>query len=49
VQKKIFWALFTVLSLIADFELSFLWGLALTIPLLILCWWIAFRSGWFED
>ena len=38
-----------VLSLIADFALSFLWSLALTIPLLVLSWWIAYRSGWFVD
>jgi uncharacterized membrane protein len=48
VQKKIFWLVFIVLSLIADFTLPLLWGLLATLPLLVLSWWIAYRSGWFE-
>ena len=47
-QKRIFWLVFIVLSLIADFTLPLLWGLLATIPLLLLSWWIAYRSGWFE-
>jgi hypothetical protein len=23
-----------------------MWGLIATIPLLFLCWWIVYRSGW---
>jgi hypothetical protein len=47
-QRKMFWLIFAVLGLIADFALPLVWGLIATIPLLFLSWWIAFRSGWFE-
>lgn len=36
-----------VLGLIADFTLPLLWSAILTIPILILSWWIAYRSEWF--
>ncbi len=45
-QKKLFWAIFIVLSLIADFALPLIWGLIATIPILVLSWWIVYRSGW---
>jgi hypothetical protein len=48
-QKKVFWALFIVFGTILDIVLPIMWGLLLTLPLLILCWWIAYRSGWFEE
>jgi hypothetical protein len=48
VEKKIFWMLFIVLSLIMDVALPLWWSLALTLPLLVLCWWVAYRSGWFQ-
>jgi hypothetical protein len=22
------------------------WNLALTLPLLVFCWWVVYRSGW---
>jgi len=47
-QKKIFWLLLTVLSLIVDVSVPLWWGLALTIPIVMLSWWVAYRSGWFE-
>ena len=47
VERKIFWASFILLSLIADFSLPLLWGLIATIPIALLSWWIAYRSGWF--
>ena len=47
-QKRVFWLTFIVLSLIADFVLPLLWGLLATLPLIVLSWWIAYRSGWFE-
>jgi uncharacterized membrane protein len=47
VERKIFWLIFMTLSLIADFTLPLMWGLVLTIPLLFLSWWIAYRSEWF--
>lgn len=46
-ERKIFWLLFITLSLIMEFTLSIEWNLILTIPLLALCWWIAYRSSWF--
>jgi len=47
-QRKIFWLIFIVLSLIADFTLPLIWGLVASVPLLIASWWVAYRSGWFE-
>jgi hypothetical protein len=47
-EKKIFWLLFIVLGLVMDFALPIWWSLALTLPLLLLCWWIAYKSGWFQ-
>ena len=46
-QKKIFWTLFLALGLIADLVLPWGWALAVSLPLLLLSWWIAYRSGWF--
>jgi hypothetical protein len=48
VEKKIFWMLFLVLGLIMDVALPLWWGLALTLPLAVFCWWVAYRSGWFS-
>jgi hypothetical protein len=47
-QKKMFWLIFTVSSLAIDFVLPLLWGLLATIPLVFICWWITYRSGWFD-
>ncbi len=47
-QRRIFWLLFLSLSLIADFTLPLVWGLILTIPILLLSWWVAYRLNWFE-
>jgi len=46
-ERKIFWLLFAVLGLIADFVLPLWWGLAATIPIFCLSWWVAYRSDWF--
>ncbi len=47
-EKKIFWAAFTVLGLIADFLLPLWWALiTATIPIAYASWWIAYRSDWF--
>ncbi len=48
-QKRIFWLIFIILGLVADFTLPFMWSLILTFPILILSWWIAYRSGWFIE
>jgi len=47
-EKKIFWMLFLILGTIMDVALPIWWSLALTLPLLVLCWWIAYKSGWFD-
>jgi hypothetical protein len=47
-QRKIFWLLFLTLGALMDLLVPWIWGLALTLPLLVLCWWTAYRSGWFE-
>jgi hypothetical protein len=47
-QRKIFWLLFLTLGAVMDFVLPLVWGLVLSLPLLVLCWWVAYRSGWFE-
>ncbi len=46
-ERKIFWLLFIILSLIADLCLPLLWGLLATIPIVVLSWWVAYKSGWF--
>jgi len=48
VQRRIFWLLLLTTSLVMDITLPFAWSLALTLPLVIVCWWVAYRSGWFE-
>jgi hypothetical protein len=47
-EKKIFWMLFLILGTIMDVALPIWWSLALTLPLLVMCWWIAYKSGWFD-
>lgn len=47
-QRKIFWVMFLGVGLLLDFALPLVWGLVLTLPLVIVCWWVAYRSGWFE-
>lgn len=47
-QRKIFWTLFIVLGLIADFALPLIWGLLATIPIIVVSWWVAYKSDWFE-
>jgi hypothetical protein len=47
-EKKVFWLLFVVLGLALDVAVPIWWSLALTLPLVVLCWWIAYKSGWFS-
>ncbi|HEY3770086.1 MAG TPA: hypothetical protein VGN44_15545 [Candidatus Angelobacter sp.] len=47
-EKKVFWLLFVVLGLALDVAVPIWWSLVLTLPLLVLCWWIAYKSGWFS-
>jgi len=46
-QLTMFWTLFALLGLLADFVLPLWWAVAATIPILFLSWWIAYRSDWF--
>ena len=46
-QRKMFWIIFTLLGLLADFLLPFWWACAATIPICVASWWIAYRSDWF--
>jgi len=46
-QKKIFWIVFILLGLLADFLLPFWWAFFATIPIIIIAWWVAYRSDWF--
>ena len=46
-QRKMFWTVFIVLGLIADFVLPIWWATVATLPLLFVSWWIAYRSDWF--
>ena len=45
-DKKIFWLLFTVLGAVMGLLLPLWWNLVLTLPLLVLSWWVVYRSGW---
>jgi hypothetical protein len=47
-QRKVFWISFLLLGLVADLVLPLVWAIVCTVPLLFLCWWIAYRSEWFE-
>jgi hypothetical protein len=46
-ERKIMWLTFMILCLIADFVLPFWWGLLASIPILVVSWWVAYRSDWF--
>ncbi len=46
-KKKIFWLVLIVLSTIVDVALPLLWAVLATVPIIILSWWIAYRSDWF--
>ena len=45
-QRKLFWLIFTVASLLVGYFLPLMWALIATIPLIFVCWWIVYRSGW---
>lgn len=46
-EKKVFWMVFFSLGLLADFLLPLWWGVAATIPIVFIAWWVAYRSDWF--
>jgi hypothetical protein len=45
-EKKLFWIIFLALSLLADAFLPFFWGMIATLPIVVLSWWLVYRSGW---
>jgi len=45
-ERKIFWVLFLVLSVLADIYLPLVWGLVATLPIVVFSWWVVYRSGW---
>jgi len=47
VERKIFWIVFTLLGVLADFTLPLWWALAATVPIGVVSWWVAYRSDWF--
>ena len=47
-QRKIFWLSFLLLGLVADVTLPFIWSIVATVPILFFCWWLAYRSEWFD-
>jgi hypothetical protein len=46
-ERKIFWIIVIALSLVAEFLLPIWWALLATIPIVVLGWWVAYRSEWF--
>jgi len=46
-KNKVFWLLLISVSLVADFTLPLMWGIAATIPIIIVSWWVAYKSEWF--
>jgi hypothetical protein len=47
-ERKVFWMTLAVLGLVTDLVLPFWWAVGATIPLIAVCWWIAYRSEWFS-
>jgi len=47
-QRKVFWISFMFLGLLADVILPLMWGIVATIPIMASCWWLAYKSDWFE-
>ncbi len=45
-QKKIFGLLYGVTDLAIGLLCPIKWWLILSLPNLLACWWIVFRSGW---
>ncbi|HVB35328.1 MAG TPA: hypothetical protein VNJ52_13280 [Patescibacteria group bacterium] len=42
-----FWILVAAMGILADLALPMLWSLLATLPILVLSWWIVYRSDWF--
>jgi hypothetical protein len=46
-QRKMFWAVYAALGLVADLVFPFWWAMAATIPIGVESWRVAYRSDWF--
>jgi len=46
-QRKIFWLLVAAMGILADLALPMIWSLVATLPILVVSWWIVYRSDWF--
>jgi len=46
-ERRIFWLVFIVLGLAADFLLPLWWAVLATAPIVVIVWWVAYRSDWF--
>lgn len=47
-HRKIFWMSFLLLGFTADLILPLVWSIAATVPIMLLCRRLAYRSEWFE-
>ena len=47
-QRKVFWILMILLGMIAGFALPMVWAVIAQLPIIVLSWWIAYRSEWFD-
>ena len=45
-EKKLFWIIFLGLSTLADVFLPLFWGMVATLPVVVLSWWLVYRSDW---
>jgi hypothetical protein len=45
-EKKLFWIIFLGLSMLADVFLPFFWGMVATLPIVVISWWLVYRSDW---
>ena len=47
-QRKVFWILMILLGMIAGVALPLIWAVIAQLPIIVLSWWIAYRSEWFD-
>jgi hypothetical protein len=47
-QRKVFWILMLLLGMIAGFALPLVWAVIAQLPIIVLSWWVAYRSEWFD-
>lgn len=44
----VFLATWTILGFVAGYFFDLVWSLVLNIPIIIISWWFAYKSGWIE-